>query len=215
MIKTYSGEEVTENRIETLFIDYCQYNNLSEQLKNRDLNDNDAYCIWHYIYNNLFKPDRDTVRVNNKTSKLDYSDIYTLHDILDIYIELCFRYKILPIIEDFCTLTGISRDTLYSWEKGEYREAEPEASFKHSDIIKKIREASKRMGLKDLHDNAIGQQSLANNWEDMGLNFTQKGIQAQADAWSKPMLTQEEVHRIAQEAAKHSTAELIGRLPDE
>lgn len=193
MIKTEEGTEVYENQIESLFIQYCDENNLNEDLDNRKIDDNDAYCIWQYIYKILFKPDKDTVRLNNKTSKLDYSDIYILNEILSIYIELCFRYKILPVIEDFSTLTGISRDTLYSWEKGEYRAADVGATFKHSDIIKKIREASQRMGIKDLHSNPIGQQSLANNWDGMGLNFTQKEAIAQADAWGTPRASREEI----------------------
>lgn len=193
MIKTEEGTEVYENEIESLFVQYCEENDLHEALDNRKIDDNDAYCIWQYIYKILFKPDRDTVRLNNKTSKLNYSDIYTLNEILSIYIELCFRYKILPVIEDFSTLTGISRDTLYSWEKGEHRAADAEATLKHSDIIKKIREASQRMGIKDLHSNPIGQQSLANNWDGMGLNFTQKEAAAHADAWKLPQMSMEEI----------------------
>lgn len=103
----------------------------------------------------------------------------------------------MPMIEDFSTLTGINRDTLYSWEKGEYRAAAPGAALKHSDLIKNIREASQRMGVKDLHGNAIGQQSLANNWDGMGLNFTQKGIQAQAEAWQSPGISAADI------AARH------------
>lgn len=193
MIKNEQGSEIYENQIELLFIQYCQENDLQDALDNRKIDDNDAYCIWEYIYKILFKPDRDTIRLNNKTSKLDYSDIYTLSEILSIYIELCFRYKILPVIEDFSTLTGISRDTLYSWEKGEHRAAVPGATFKHSDIIKKIREASQRMGIKDLHSNPIGQQSLANNWDGMGLNFTQKEAAARADAWGIPQESREQI----------------------
>lgn len=199
MIKTEEGTEVYENQIESLFIQYCNENNLNDALDNRKIDDNDAYCIWEYIYKILFKPDRDTVRLNNKTSKLDYSDIYILNEILSIYIELCFRYKILPVIEDFSTLTGISRDTLYSWEKGEHRAVDAEATLKHSDIIKKIREASQRMGIKDLHGNPIGQQSLANNWDGMGLNFTQKEAVAHADAWKLPQISMDELVRLKAE----------------
>lgn len=193
MIKTNQGLEVYDNQIEALFIQYCQDNNLQDQLDKHDIDDSYSYCIWRYIYINLFKPDKNTIRLNNKTSKIDYSDIYVLSDILDIYIDLCFRYKIYPLIEDFCTLTGISRDTLNSWERGEYRRAEPEARYKHSDIAKKIKEATQRMTVKDLHGNPIGQQSLANNFDDAGLMFTQKEIRAQAEANMVTQLTREEI----------------------
>lgn len=193
MIKAEGGAEVYENQIESLFVQYCHDNNLTDDLEKRKINDNDAYCIWVYIYNTLFKPDRNTIRLNNKTSKIDYGDIYAIWDILNTYIQLCFNYKIYPLIEDFSTLTGISRETLYSWEREEYRRGEPGASCKHSDVIKKIREATQRMTIKDLHDNPIGQQSLANNYDDAGLMFTQKEIRAHAEASMISQLSREEI----------------------
>lgn len=193
MTKTDQGLEVYDNQIESLFIQYCQDNDLQDQLVKHDIDDSHAYCIWEYIYINLFKPDKNTIRLNNKSSKIDYSDIYTIMDILDIYIRLCFNYKIYPMINDFCTLTGISRDTLNSWERGEYRKGDPDANFKHSDLAKKIKEATQRMTVKDLHGNPIGQQSLANNYDDAGLMFTQKEIRAQAEANMITRLTREEI----------------------
>lgn len=193
MTRTDQGIEVLDNKIEDLFIQYCQDNNLQDQLDKHDIDDSYAYCIWEYIYINLFKPDKNTIRLNNKTSKLDYSDIYTINDILDTYIRLCFSYKIYPLIEDFSTLTGISRETFYSWERGDYRRGEPDATFKHSDIRKKIRDATQRMTVKDLHGNPIGQQSLANNYDGAGLMFTQKEIRAQAEANMITQLSREEI----------------------
>lgn len=193
MTRTEQGTEIYDNQIETLFVQYLQDNDMGDQLDAHKVDDSHAYGAWRYIYNILFKPDKNTIRLNNKTSKIDYSDIYLLSDILDTYLDLCFKYKIYPMIEDFCTLTGISRDTLNSWERGEYRRAEPEARYKHSDIAKKIREATQRMTVKDLHGNPIGQQSLANNYDDAGLMFTQKEIRAQAEASMMSQLTREEI----------------------
>lgn len=193
MTKTDQGIEVLDNQIESLFIQYCQDNGLQEQLDKHDIDDSYAYCIWEYIYINLFKPDSNTIRYNNKTSKIDYSDIYIINNILDTYIRLCFSYKIYPLIEDFSTLTGIARDTMYTWERGEYRRGEPGATYKHSDVLKKIREATQRMTVKDLHGNPIGQQSLANNYDGAGLMFTQKEIRAQAEANAISHMTREEI----------------------
>lgn len=208
MIKTDQGVEVYNNQIETLFIQYCQDNNLQDGLDKHDIDDSYAYCIWEYIYINLFRPDKNTIRLNNKTSKIDYSDIYAINDILDTYIRLCFNYKIYPLIEDFSTLTGISRETFYSWERGEYRRGEPGASFKHSDVLKKIREATKRMTVKDLHGNPIGQQSLANNYDDAGLMFTQKEIRAQAEANMITQLSREEIR------ARYQSIDEFKEAPD-
>lgn len=208
MVKTESGAEVYENQIETLFVQYCQENGMKEQLDKRDIDDSQAYCIWRHIYINLFKPDSQTIRLNNKKSKINYDDIYILSDILDIYIDLCFKYKIYPLIADFCTLTGISRETLYSWERGEYRRGAEGASCKHSDLIKKIREATQRMTIKDLHGDPVGRQSLANNFDDAGLMFTQKEIRAQAEASMIAQLSREEI------AARYRALEEFREKPE-
>lgn len=193
MTKSEDGVEVYDNQIETLFVQYFQDNGLSEQLDVHKIDDSHAYGAWRYIYITLFKPDKNTIRLNNKSSKIDYADIYLLSDILDTYLDLCFKYKIYPMIEDFSTLTGISRDTLNSWERGEYRKGEPGANCKHSDLAKKIKDATQRMTVKDLHGNPIGQQSLANNYDGAGLMFTQKEIRAQAEANMMSQLSREEI----------------------
>lgn len=190
MIDTVEGR-VYENQIEELFYEYCENNDID--ISKRNIDDNDAYCIWDYIYNILFKPDKDTIRYNNKRSKLDYSDAESIYGVFEIYKRLCFRFKILPIIEDFCTLTGISRDTLNSWERGEYRrDLDGKATIKHSDIAKKIKEATQLMGIKDQHGNPTGQLVLANNWDEMGLNFAKQQLQNMADIL-KPQRSKEEI----------------------
>lgn len=196
MVKVESDVIIYENEIETLFYEYCENNDID--LSKRNIDDNDAYCIWEYIYNILFKPDKDTIRYNNKRSKLDYSDIETIYSILQEYLSLCFRFKILPIIEDFCKLTGISRDTLNSWEHEEYRSNVSEnVTIKHSEIAKKIKEATKLMGIKDQHGNPTGQLVLANNWDEMGLNFAQQQAKAIAEAWRPQQKPEEIAERYA------------------
>ena len=196
MVKA-AESEVYENRIEELFYEYCYENDIDTAKHNID--DNDAYCIWRYIYNTLFKPDAETIRYNNKKSKLDYGDIETISNILDIYLGLCYKFKILPLIGDFETLTGITRDTLNSWERGEYRVESGNATYKHSDLAKKIRDATKRMTLKNLNGNPMGQMAIANNYEDAGLMFAQKEAQAKADAW---LIPRERPAEIAQRRAR-------------
>ncbi len=196
MVKA-AESEVYENRIEELFYEYCYENDIDTAKHNID--DNDAYCIWRYIYIHLFKPDAETVRINQKTSKLDYSDVESLYNVLDIYIGLCYKFKILPLINDFCTLTGISRDTLNSWERGEHRVEGEKATHRHSDIAKNIKEATQRMTLKNLNSNPMGQMAIANNYEAAGLMFAQKEAQAKADAW---LIPRERPAEIAQRRAR-------------
>ena len=93
MLKDPDYNIIYENQIEGLFIEYCEDNDID--LSKRNINDNDAYCIWSYIYNILFKPDSSTIRYDNKSSKIDYNNIDQINAILDVYLNLCFNYKIL------------------------------------------------------------------------------------------------------------------------
>lgn len=205
MVDTEQGQ-VYENQIEDLFYEYCENNDIDTS--KRKIDDNDARCIWKYIYNILYKPDRDTIRYNNKRSKIDYSDIEGIYNILNVYEDLCFKFKILPMIEDFCTLTGISRDTLNSWSRGEYRGSEGNATYKHSDIAQKIKDMTQLMGIKDQHGTDLGRQSLANNWDGMGLNFAQKQAFATAAAYSLPQASREEI------AARYQAYKELPEKPD-
>lgn len=49
------------------------------------------------------------------------------------------------------------------------------------------------MTIKDLHGDPVGRQSLANNFDDAGLMFTQKEIRAQAEANMISQLSREEI----------------------
>ena len=156
------------------------------------------------IYIILFKPDRNTIRYNNKRSKIDYADIWQINDILDTYLRLCFKFKILPLIDDFSTLTGISRDTFYSWEKGEYRgniktvggSSEGISTPKHSDLLQKIRDATRKMTIKNLNSNPVGQYSIANNLEDAQLMFLQKEAQMRARESVKAAVSMQELAKL-------------------
>ena len=195
MIKTADGTEIYENQIEELFIQYCEDNNI-QGLEERHIQGEDATDIWLYIYSVLFKPEKKLL--NNRKSKLDYGDIETIYQILDIYKRLCFRYKIFPMIEDFSYLTGINRDTFYSWEKGEHRVDSDTVTCKHSDILKNIREMADMMLAKGLFKDPIGRQSLANNYKGSNLQFNRANMQDQLDIF-KPM---ERPAQIAQRRQK-------------
>lgn len=78
-----------------------------------------------HIYKRLFKLKKKDTKYNNKKSNLDYSNIELLDSIFDIYIDLCGRYKQTPYMLGYCNLTGIDKDTINSWVRGEYRTASP------------------------------------------------------------------------------------------
>lgn len=178
-----NGAEVYTDQIEPLFMEFCENCGALKEVGGTVIADPvKATAAWSYIYTQLFKPDMHDLRYNNKSSKLDYKDIYTISSVLDIYESLCMRFKLPPYQKDFCRLTGISRDTLNSWEHGEYRMDDSGSLFKHSDIAKRIRDLRGELLEKRLWEDPIGRQSLANNSETFGLMYNRQNINNQATA---------------------------------
>lgn len=71
--------------------------------------------LMDYIYNNLFKPDKDYIRINNKLSILDYDDILSINNIWEIFKDILGRYGKKPTILRFSRMTGISRKQIQRW----------------------------------------------------------------------------------------------------
>ena len=213
MQRTEGGIEIHENLIESLFLEYFRDRDIDPQhdtIKQTKFN-----AAWKYIYNRLFKPDINTVRYNNKNSKLDYNDINELNNICDIYIDLCFEYNVIPCQYGFYRLTGITRDTLNRWEKGSSRgNIDEGASSPHSDIVEKINKAYQEFYKDNLTDTPVGQITIANNDTDLGLMYS-RGQQPLLMNVSVPALSQENIKEIAEQAQKQSIPEVIKSLPDE
>lgn len=170
MRRAEGGAEIYDNRIEELFLEYFEDRGIDPQRGN--IKQTKFNAAWRYIYNILFRPDKNTVRYNNKNSKINYDDIEQLNNICDIYIDLCFEYNIIPCQYGFYRLTGIARDTLNRWEKGASRAGEIEgATSPHSDIVKKISDAYKEFYRDNLSDGPVGQMAVANNDEELGLMY--------------------------------------------
>lgn len=206
MFKTDDGIEVYENQIETLFIKYFSERDLEPG--DKDIKTSKYNSAWKYIYNNLFKPDRETIRYNNKNSKINYDDIRELKKICEIYIDLCFEYNIFTGQYGFCRMTGISRDTLNSWKRGEYRGGEDGASSKYSDIVKNIDDCYQELHKNSLDDTTVGQITMANNDESVGLMYAEKAARAQAQANAIAKLSREEI------AARYRAQEEFREKPE-
>lgn len=71
-----------------------------------------------YIYLKVFKPSKDVIIYNNRNTVLDYSNIYLLMDIYEMYYMLCAKYKQEYTINNFLSITGIEIDTINNWIKG-------------------------------------------------------------------------------------------------
>ena len=213
MQRAEGGIEIHDNRIESLFLEYFEDRGIDPQHDN--IKQTKFNAAWKYIYNKLFKPDSDTVRYNNKNSKINYDNITELNNICDIYIDLCFEYNIIPCQYGFYRLTGITRDTLNKWDNGESRAGSDEgANLTHSDIVKKIKSAYQEFYKDNLSDSPVGQITIANNDADLGLMYG-KGQQPLMINVNTPALSQEDIRQIADQARKESIPELIEGLPDE
>lgn len=79
------------------------------------------------------------IKRNVKFDKDIYENIDILNNIWEVYTELVYKYNHKPTIEEFSILTGINRDTIYSWMKGETRKDDYSVEFgtSRSDTIKK------------------------------------------------------------------------------
>ncbi len=92
---------------------------------------------------NLYKLSSSTftglIRYINKKmgfNKSIYSDLDLLNDIWETYVDIVYKYDQKPTIEEFALLMGMSRDTLYTWARGEYRDDVSEKlSRRRSDTV--------------------------------------------------------------------------------
>lgn len=164
---------VYDNLIEMHFHDY--FINRGIELSGLDYKsvDNSVFeAAFRYIYKRLFKPDKTTVRYNNKKTKIDLRDIDELDVIADAYIDIIKAYNIIPFDKYFLELTGIHQDTWNSWKNEEYSHGG--LSHLYSDLYKKIHNLPKEQVRNKMADDKIGLQSLANNDIEVGLEYNNK-----------------------------------------
>lgn len=69
-------------------------------------------------------------------------DINILNNIWECYTELVYKYNQKPTIEEYCILVNVSRETMYTWLNGEYRNTDicEKLGTTRSDTIKKWQE---------------------------------------------------------------------------
>lgn len=135
------GIDVYEHKIYQLCDEYMERLKDSDDIKSRITFNG----MLRYIYQNLFKPTKDMIIYNNRSSTLDYSDIGLLMDIYNIFIDICALYKKEYTKNRFMTMTGISKDTLKNWEKGhKIPTVDGMPSSAWVDFAKKIKENSEQ-----------------------------------------------------------------------
>lgn len=125
-VKAENGTEIYESEI-TLYLDqYIQERGIEDMTKETQNKWNAALM---YIYKYLFKDDKNKLKAPDRDT---YND-KLINDICDIYVNLCFEYDKEVSINGFSFLTGIHRDTIYSWGANETR-----LGSSCSDVYKKL-----------------------------------------------------------------------------
>lgn len=113
------------------------------------------------IYNSIGNTFTGMIKYINRNmnfTKDIYADINILNNIWEIYTDLVYKYNQKPTIEEYCLLVGISRETLYSWMRGEYRNSDICEKFgsSRSDTIKKWQEECKLGRYKSAASGNVG-----------------------------------------------------------
>lgn len=208
-MRAENGAEIYETRIHELADEYI--NNLDDP---ESINNNPSLFtgMIKYIYKYLFKPGKKDKVLYNSNTVLDTGDIGLLDDIWEIYTSLCYRYNKRPTLLNFSLLIGIGNDVINSWIRGEYRAGQDGASSPHCQTAKKWKAECE----SSLVDGATERNSVGCIFAlKANYGYTEAPQRIEVVGQQGPTLSQEEVHWIAQEAGMHSTAELIGQLPDD
>lgn len=122
---TENNVEVYEDRIFELADEYI------DTLANKEdiYNSNTFTGLIKYINRKYLREEKENIIIN----------INILNDIWELYTELVYKYNQKPTIEEYAILIGISRETIYSWMRGEYRNTDicERLGSSRSDTIKK------------------------------------------------------------------------------
>lgn len=73
--------------------------------------------IWLDVHNLVFKASPEDVKINNHHSKLLTHKVIDVQEVTEMYIRLCKRYGGVIKLGQFSNITGISRNTLWLWNK--------------------------------------------------------------------------------------------------
>lgn len=194
-----SENTIYDNKIEEYFHEYFTNRGLDlEGDGYKRIENNLFHAAFEYVYRKLFKPDEQTARRYKATTTLNLDDAFIINTIADIYCHICKSYNIKGTQDMFCSLTGISRNTLHRWStnnsrsyiyynnngeviediqeyilnnRGEYVK---ESSTTYCDIAKKIKQLSHQTAYNSLNDFQNGQMMNANNAEEAGMEYNHK-----------------------------------------
>jgi len=119
--KEVSEIEVYENQI-----DYYSREYIDTLEDSKDIYTSSVFTgMIKYIYNRVFKPNRNNNDNKRSISIVNYDDIELLDNLFNIYTSLCYRYKKKPTVLNFCIMVGISNTTVNDWHHRRTRNSNP------------------------------------------------------------------------------------------
>lgn len=225
MVSLESQNPIYDNAIEMYFHEYFDNRNIEL--------DGNAYKAvpmnvfqgaFRYVYKKLFKEPDEGTRYNTH-SKIDYNNATQLKQIVDIYGDLVMQYDIKATQSMFCELTGLTRETLRTWENGSsrayvYKDLEgnvildiqeyilnnkgeyiQEPSTTYSDLVKKIKSFSHDSAYNGLNDTPVGQITHANNSKEAGMEYNRK---REAETVQAKLLMASELPKLGNFAQQNS-----------
>lgn len=153
-----------------------------------------------YVYC-LIQLNKKYIRKEILKNKEDKENEFLLYALTQIYIEIITKYDFVSSIDAYCKYIGITPDTFYKWECGEYRgykyytpegeiiysisaykqnypgrEFVQELSFSRTDLTKLVRQLGKSNVRSKLADTPLGITVLANNDRETGLRYNAQSM---------------------------------------
>ncbi len=122
-----------------------------------------------YIYDHLFKPDRNMV--NNQKSLIDYNDCEMLQLLANKFLELCLRFNKSLGLMSFGFMIGCDYSTLMRWL------SDKESNPVRWQILKGIQEGHKAVHIGLLNETPVGALAVANNDLETGLEWSRNQAQ--------------------------------------
>lgn len=157
-------QETDENGKTKINIDYYRnvitdyitdYINTSGLDRNK-LTGNDFLAIFKRIQSQVFKPHKNTFPITR--CNIPYTD-YNINSLYDLYIDICFIYKVHPSLFQFSVLTGLDESTIHKY-----------VTRSQAETLNIRRE----MLRNDLSNDRMGRIVLANNDSSYGLEYEKK-----------------------------------------
>jgi len=175
MYQNHNGARLMGDIMETLQnidsngnIDTTYYKNAINELIERYIIDfnydagkmtsNNLHAVCLQVYNAIFKPDKN--QFTNKKSNIPYNK-HNIQALINIYLDIAFKYNCLPSMFTFSRLVGIDDETILAYV---------------TDASSQLAKNRQAYIINRLNESSIGVVTLANNEQSIGLMYNRQNI---------------------------------------